>query len=152
VSSGVAILRGVKALDTKLQKTILREAKKVLRASAKDGAQDVLHSARALAPVDTGLMAAGLHVMRYDGKIRSGQIRGYTVATGTRPEMGIDADAKGYYPAAVELGYKKQNGQRVAPRSFLRAGLIQNEAKIVTHTAGQLRSMIQRFEVSAPTA
>ena len=147
MSSGFAILQGAKNLDKVLQKKFLAAARRELVKSSHEGAQQVLVAAQSRAPVgDTGKLWAGLNVERHTGKMRPGQIRGWRVSTGTREEMGIDAKAKGYYPAAVEFGYKTKGGGHVAPRSYLRAGLLACESVVIAITGGRLRRMITSFQ------
>lgn len=106
---------GDKALQRKFKKLGPTLQKQVLRKAFRGVAKDILADARIRVPKDTGALAKSLKVKalkRSRGKI------GVKVETGTREQLGIAADDPYYYPAAIELGTKKQSVQ-----SFLRSSL-----------------------------
>lgn len=73
------------------------EIRKVLRMAARP----VLATARQIAPEDSGDLRRSL-VIRAAKRTRRGI--GVVVRPGTRAEIGISADAKGYYPTHIEFG------------------------------------------------
>lgn len=92
---------------------------KVLRPALRLAAKRIRDVARARAPQLTGRTAAGIRVK---GSSKRGRLA-VQVVTGTREAMGIPADAKYYYPAAVELGT-----ERMDALPFLRPALDENRA------------------------
>lgn len=89
--------RKLKRMDTQLQK-------KIVRKSMQDAMKPVKSAAKAYAPVDRGLLKRSI---RTKSKSKRGTIR-VSITTGTRDQLGIPATAKGYYPAAIEYGTRKQ--------------------------------------------
>lgn len=97
------VLRKLAALPTKLQK-------KHIRKSMRNGGKKVLAKAKELVPKDADKhqLPNGKH-LRDTLKLRVAKSRkrgsvSLKVMTGTRAELGIPADEKGYYPSALEYG------------------------------------------------
>lgn len=84
-------------LDTKIKKKALRPA---LRA----GAKVIQKDAKARAHKRSGKNAKNIKVKSMK---RSRKEFGVMVQTGTREELGIPADEKGYYPFSEEFGTRK---------------------------------------------
>ena len=106
--------------DKKLMRQLRRLAgpaqKKVVRKALREGGRPVLASTQAKVPVKTGALKNSLKLRAI--KYKSRDRFGVAVRTGTREQLGIDADDPYYYPMAVEVGTAK------APaHSYLRAGM-----------------------------
>lgn len=80
-----------------------RELRKIIRQTLRSAARPVLATAKAFVPEDTGALRRSLKI-RAAKKSRRGI--GVVVRPGSRKELGIKADAPGYYPAHIELGTK----------------------------------------------
>lgn len=117
VTGGEALAKKFKLLDIKMQKLLLRKA---LPAAA----EPIAVAASAKAPVDTGALSASIHVTK--PKATRGGLK-VTIATGTREELGIPADATGFYPMAQETGWVDKGGNQHAAQPFLRPALHENE-------------------------
>lgn len=120
-------------LDFALQRTIVRQSARLAMKPVKDRAQS-------LVPVDSGQLKQSIKVM---SKTRRGISR-ISVVTGTRPELGIDPDQKGYYPAALEFGYKALNGRFIAPKSFLRKALSDLQESVKNDLGQKINAKILR--------
>ncbi|MGE0857796.1 MAG: HK97-gp10 family putative phage morphogenesis protein [Gammaproteobacteria bacterium] len=129
---------GDKRLQKKLDKLDKRVQKAIVRRGLRKAAKDVLESARAIVPVDTGALRDGLAVKALKPKRGS---FGVQVVTPTRAELGIPADAKGYYPAVVEYGSDKRN---LPPRPYLRPALDQNREKGKRTVADSIRAEVAK--------
>ncbi len=94
------------------QLTTKAAQRRVINKAARPAAKPILESARANAPVETGALRRSI-------KIRTFKTRpGMSVAPGTREELGIPAEAKHYYPAAVEYGHSGAPGKFFMRRAF----------------------------------
>lgn len=102
-----ALERDLAALPNTLQKAALAPALKA-------GGKVILREIKALTPVLTGRLKAGIKLVS-GGRSRS-RVR-WIIATPTRKFLGIPKGAKHYYPAAVEYGHGN-----VPAHSFLRRG------------------------------
>lgn len=109
-------LIGNKRLEKKLANLERKIGKKVMRDSAIEAMEPVKDLAKARCPVDTGRLKNSIKVVAYSGD--RGRIQSAQVRTGTRKQLRIKANAKYYYPAAIEYGTRKR-----AARSFLRSAL-----------------------------
>lgn len=105
---------GVEQLLKVLQQFPPKLQKQAVRPAARDGAKMVLAKAKEFAPVDVSgkfkgrQLEGGTH-LRDTLKVRAnpGRKRGtieFRIFTGTRKELGIPNDEKGYYPFALEYG------------------------------------------------
>lgn len=105
-------IKGAKRLNRKLDRMGTTAGRKVVRPAMRAALVPVVQSAKAFAPVDSGRMRQSIKAFvtnsRRDGI--DGRVR-----TGTRRQLRIPADAKYYYPAAIEFG-----SRRMSARSFLR--------------------------------
>jgi len=117
---------GDKKLQKQLKNIELKMQKKIVKKALRMGTKVVLARAKALVPVSLG-NTQGKH-LRDTLKIKAFSKKGVfgsTVITGTREQLGIDANDRWYYPAHVELGTKK-----MSPRPYLRPALRNNVEKI----------------------
>ena len=112
--------------DKELQRALNRISRdtqeKFVQQSLRKGAKPILASAITGVPVRTGRLKTSLKIRTRKRK-RKG-ILGVQVQTGTRAELGIAADAPGYYPIAVEYGTK-----HMAADPYLRPALDTNRDK-----------------------
>lgn len=115
----VSIL-GDAALTKVFQGLERKVAGKVLRPALRVAAKRIRDVARANAA--PGLTGATSEHIRVKGSSKKGRLA-VQVVTGSREDMGIPADAKYYYPSAVELGTEKMEAQ-----PFLRPALDANRA------------------------
>lgn len=122
--------------DARLQKRLdqldKRVQKAIVRRGLRKAAKDVLDSARANVAVDTGALRDGLAVKAV--KPKRG-VFGLQVATPTRAELGIDAEAKGFYPAVLEYGSENHTA-----RPYLRPALDENREKARATIAASIRA------------
>lgn len=100
----------------------------MFRQAFRDGAKVVQAAAKANAPHRTGALKRSIKVRSH----RRSRVRfGVEVRTGTREELGIPADAPGYYPMSIETGWTFRGGTTVPARPFLRPAFDQNKEKVV---------------------
>lgn len=118
----------LKLLNDAMQKKIV---KKVLKSVAKDV---LLPAVDRNVPIDTGRLAASLKVKVFSKR----NLFGAKVVTGTREELGIGPEEKGYYPMAVETGTSKQ-----AAQPYLRPALHGNKDLIFEYTRNGLGSALE---------
>lgn len=110
--------KDLKNLDIKLQR-------KIVRSSISKAMLPVRNKAKQLVPVDSGALRDSI---KRKNKTRRGVSRS-RIVTGTKFELGIPADAKGYYPAAIEYGTRDQPA-----RSFLRRALTDLKSSVLRNT------------------
>jgi hypothetical protein len=68
---------------------------------------------------------------------------GFGLYTGTRGQLGVP-NARGYYPAHIEYGWRMRNGRHVQGRRYMKGPLIRTHAQTVTVVAQALRAGIER--------
>lgn len=127
--------------------TDIQEGKVALRA-VMAAAEVIKGHAVALVPKDTGLLANSIRVQAGTvGKklgisvSRAGATA--TVVTGTRAELQIGNSTKGYYPAAVEFGYRHGRGGNFIPaQPYLRPALYDHEAEILNIMKAEIKEGI----------
>lgn len=101
---------GVDPLLKRLTELPKKLRNKHLRKSMRKGGKTVLAKSKELVPVDAdGHQLPGGKHLRDTLKLRVAKPRNrgeisFKVMTGTRQELGIPADEKGYYPFALEYG------------------------------------------------
>jgi hypothetical protein len=159
---------GDKELEEVLKFLPANLERNVLNKSLKEAARFVLEDARRLAPGDTGTLKRRLHIRAM--KRRRGRI-GYLIASGTREQLGIKADAKGFYPASqhygwfprgakAELGgvhlkdrqlkqhFRREFGTlRVPARPYLRSALLADDRRVLNHVRDALRRRLESGEL-----
>lgn len=118
---------GVSHIIAALEKLPARLESKVLRQAARAVAKEIVPTAKANAPKDTGAIRRTIKVRAVKGKRGSIAVR---VRTGTREELAKFhpkraeeiLTSKWYYPAAVEYGYSR-NGVTAPPNAYMRRAL-----------------------------
>ena len=128
-------------IERAVQKKIVRKA---LRKAAKE---IILPHAKALAPVDTGRLRKSLKIRAAK---RSRNRIGVKLEAGTREKLGIPADAKGYYPLALELGYVNRGGQFEKPWPYMRPALYDNRAELTGRVAELIGEGIEAEAAKVP--
>jgi HK97 gp10 family phage protein len=123
------LLDSFSKLDTAIQGKILRVA---LRA----GGNWVLKESKRLCPIRSGKLKRSLKLRAM--KRRRGRV-GYRIMTGTREELGISEDDKGYYPAMVELGTRK-----MPAKSYLRAAVKNTEDVVFSIINDRISKGVQK--------
>jgi HK97 gp10 family phage protein len=106
---------GARRLNKKLNKLGTNVARKVVRPAGRAAMEPVLQAAKNYTPVDTGRLRDSIKVY-----VRNSRQFGLDVGiqTGTRKRLKIPADAKHYYPSAIEFGTPTMRG-----RSFMRRAI-----------------------------
>lgn len=113
--------------------------KSALRKALRAGGKIVLALAKSRVPRDTGALARGLRLRA----LKRSRVRlGVRVMTPPREKLKIDPDAKGYYPAHVELGHKKPDGTQVPAQPFLRNAHDQSEGRVVATVRSELARLL----------
>ena len=111
--------------DDKLAKKIAKldrvAAGKIVRPGMRAAAQMVLPYVKAAVPEKTGNLKRSIKVKADKRKWARSKATGVNIQTGTREQLGIAADDKYYYPAAVEYGHGN-----VPARSYLRGPMDQH--------------------------
>lgn len=125
---------GDKRLSAKLAQLDLKVQKKMVRKALRKAGRPVLEEARARVPVDTGRLRDGLFLRAT--KRKRGTF-GVEVAMPLRADLGISANAKGYYPAVIEYGAENH-----PPQPFLRPALDANKERAIRIVADFVRSEI----------
>lgn len=97
-------LDNVDELLAKLQKLRGAAMRKVFRQAVREAARPVLATARQIVPIDTGKLQGSLRIFAGRRSFRSINV---VIKPGSRQALGIPPEAKGYYPAHIELGTKK---------------------------------------------
>lgn len=128
---------GDKDLERKLQRLDIQLQRSIVRTSMRQAMRQVRDEARNLVDVNTGRLRKSI---KQKQRTRRGVTRSQIV-TGTRGELGIPASARGYYPAALEYGYKRA-GRHIAPRSFMRRALYNKKSRVLAEMAAHIRRKI----------
>lgn len=118
-------LEGEKELIRKFETLEPKVARKVVRQAVRKGGKTLLQATKAKVPVDTGKLKKFIKLRSEKNKRKSGRI-GVRVWPPLREDLDIDPSDRHYYPAVVEFG-----SQTVPARSYLRAALNENAAKIL---------------------
>lgn len=135
-------VEGVDPLLNRLKELPAKIRNKHLRQSMRKGGKTVLAKAKELVPVDAdGHQLPGGKHLRDTLKLRTVKARrrgemSFRVMTGTRQELGIPSDEKGYYPFALEYG-DVLNWQ---PISYMRPAYKATEAPVIE----QVRHDVER--------
>ena len=134
------LLRAFNALDDKIQK-------KVTRKGFRAGGRILLNASKAAAaPISSRLAKSlKLRALKRRGKRGKGKLIGVVVITPKKEVLGIASDAKGYWPAHVEMGFKHRGGQHIPARSFLRRPAIRNEARVFAATGQEIKRVIEEI-------
>ena len=136
MSSFVSIsVLGDKKLQKKLKQLDIKLQKKIVRNAINRAILPVRNKAKALAPVDSGLLKRS--IKRKTG-VKKGIARA-RIITGTRFDLNIPFDAKGYYPAAIEYGTQDQPA-----RSFMRAAITALRSHVLKKTGDYIDAGIKK--------
>lgn len=122
-------------LQRKLKRIALQAQRKVVRAALRKSMRQVKERAQALVPVDSGRLRDSIH---QKSRTKRGISRAF-VATGTRQELGIPSDAKGFYPAVIEYGTRTRS-----PQSYLRRALQEKRSAVLSKAASDIGAGIER--------
>jgi HK97 gp10 family phage protein len=107
--------KALAAIDEKMQKKLMQNA-------LREGAKIIAEEAKARVSKDSGALAKSIRVRTLQQKKRGAL--GVQVETGTRQKLGIPAEQYGYYPAALEYGWRmKRTGRHVAAKPYMRPAL-----------------------------
>lgn len=113
---------GDEELRRKLRGLRRQELRRPLSRAARAEARKVLLTARSVVPVDTGALRRGLRVRAIR---RSRRRIGFQVQTPKRRKLGITRS--GYYPSAVEYGFRHaRSGRQVPARPYIRPAFERN--------------------------
>jgi len=134
VSSQLAIrVEGVDKIIAKMESLPPKLKKKAIRPAMRNGGKKVLKRAKELVPFDADghQLPDGEHLrktlkLRVAKPKRKGDLS-FKVVTGTRKELGIPADEKGYYPFALEYG----SVLAWQPMPFMRPAYQQTEQPVI---------------------
>ncbi len=134
---------GDKQLQRKLRRLATQVQKKIVKKALREAGRPVLAAAQQKAPVGkSGRLKKSLKLRAR--KQRRGEF-GVEIRTGTRTELGIAADASGFYPMSIEYGFTHaRSGQKVPAQSFLRAAIDENARKAKTIIISEVRVGLTR--------
>ena len=141
-------LDGDKELERALRALVGKDARSAMKQGMRDAMRSiVLPAARRNAAARFGHRSSVAVVRNKKGKSISVHLKdtlkvkpvkarrgafGYGVRTGTRQELGIPADAKGFYPIALEYGWvTARGGRHIPPRPYMRPALWDNKQRIM---------------------
>jgi HK97 gp10 family phage protein len=111
--------------------------KKALRPALRSGAKVIQKDAKARAPKGKYSTGRNKKYIKIKSLKRSRKSFGVKVQTGTRQELGIPRDAKGYYPFSLEYGTKK-----TPARPYMRPALSTNRKKATMEVGRKLKTKI----------
>lgn len=131
------------------QKLAFETQAKVIDGVLDKGSRLVLAAAKSLAPADTGALYLHLKIKGKSAFARGGGLRENSrfkrsIVTGTRREMMIDPNVKGYYPFSIEYGYRRANGVHVPARPYMRPALEQNKELIRGNMAREIKRAVEK--------
>lgn len=125
---------GDKKLERKLKRMALATQRKIVRAGINKAMKQVKDRAKELVPVDTGKLRDSIKQKR---RTRRGISRAMVV-TGTREELGIGANERGFYPAVLEYGTRDRTA-----RPYLRAALAEKSGQVIDDAAAHIKQGIE---------
>lgn len=132
-------LEGFDELITKFDKLPFKLQQKYLKPSLKAGAKVIQVAAKQKAHKRSGKNARFIRVKAL--KKQRGRSVGSVVQTGTREQLGIPRDAKGYYPFSEEFGTKDA---RAHP--YMRPALQQKRGEATKRIGTVLKAAIEKGE------
>jgi hypothetical protein len=158
--TGLVSLDGDKSLEAALRRIIAKDAKSAMKQGMRTALRDhVLPFAKANAQRqfephvaeqygDQGRVhlkdTIRLQPVRASRRGNAGTF-GYGVRTGTREELGIPSDAKGYYPVALEYGWVDRSGNRQPARPYMRPALWDHKDAVLRTFAKWTRIKLQKI-------
>ncbi|MBV1758135.1 MAG: HK97 gp10 family phage protein [Dethiosulfatibacter sp.] len=117
----------------------------LVTAAAKAGATVALKAAKRNAPEDSGDLKKGLKLA---GERKKGHKKVYQV--GLDPKMNdvfvtmSKSGKRGYYPAAIEYGYIRKDGKKVAGAYYLKRALTENKERVELATLEGLIAKVDK--------
>lgn len=137
----VFTIEGVPELLAKLDKLQGAAMRKVYRQAVREAARPVLSTAKQIVPIDSGKLQRSLKIRA--GK-RSRKLIFVVVKPGTRSELGIPQAASGYYPAHVELGFKR-GGKKFPGNRYLRDAILLERSDAIRTISARIKEGIERI-------
>lgn len=128
-------VKGGEKLEKRLMKMDRRMAGRALKQGMKTAMEPVKQLAIARAPVDTGRMKKSIRIAVFSKR----NFAGAKVQTGTRKQLKIAPDAKHYYPAYVEYGYRKRNA-----RPFLRSAFFDRKQVVLDRVVDDITKELEK--------
>lgn len=126
---------GDKKLQAKLARLAIQSQRKIVRTAMRKAMKPVKERAQALVPVDSGALRDSI---RQKSRTKRGISRAF-VSTGTREELGIPSDAKGFYPAVIEYGTRTRPA-----KPYLRRALQEKRTGVLSEMAADVGRAIER--------
>lgn len=123
---------GDKEVQRHLERINIAMQKKIVKGALRKAAKPVLATARVLCHELSGKLKRSLKIKAM--RQRRGRF-GTLISTGTREQLGIPADEKYFYPAAVEYGH-----DNVPAHSYLREAVDRNSAQTFATIASEVES------------
>lgn len=131
---------GDKELQRKLKQIEIKAERKIVRSAISKAMKQVKDRAKELAPVNLGRLKASI---KQQSRTKRGISRA-KVVTGTREELGVDDNQKGFYPAAIEYGYKTSSGKVIPAKPFMRRAITEKQDSVMKETRDRIAQGIER--------
>ncbi|MEJ2202945.1 MAG: HK97 gp10 family phage protein [Gemmatimonadota bacterium] len=144
---------GDKKLTKAMRKLPEKMERKVLRKAMRTAFKTTLERAKARVPVHSGALKRSLKLRSRRGGRRK---IAYAIFSGGKDQLGVPSKTKsgrprGYYPAAIEFGWKA--GSRPVPeRPWMRAALKESEAQVLAKLRRELWTGIRRIAAESKGA
>jgi HK97 gp10 family phage protein len=126
---------GDKELAARFEQLSSQVQRKIVKPALQEGADYIKLYAHMMAARRTGNMANSIFVEPLTKK----GVVGFKVSTGSRMLLGIPADAKYYYPAAIEFGT-----ENMPARPFMRPATYDNEQLVYIKIGDALREAVEK--------
>ena len=132
-------------LEMALRRLEGKDQRKVVVKALRAGAKNTARAIKSRLPVDSGDLKSAKIKPR--AMKRSRRRIGLWIGLPTREELGIAADAKWYYPAAVEYGYtrKARAPVTVPPKPFLRPAFDESESRSFQLIKDEIGAGVERL-------
>jgi hypothetical protein len=144
-------LLGDKALDRALAALDVKDQRKISRKGLRAGGRILLSETKRWASYISDKLVTGLKLRALKRRAKRGRafkLLGVVVMTPTKRHLDIKQDAKGYWPAHVEMGFKHVGGKHIPARSYLRRAADNNQERVfravVTSTWDEIRKIWKR--------
>ena len=117
--------------------------KKLIRSALRKAGEPILKTAKDRVPFRTGALYwnLGMRVKSSDHYLRTAAI----IYAPTRKKLNIPKNAPGYYPAAMEFGFRARNGRMVPPRAYMRPAFYQNRGRAINIFKSEVREGTDRI-------
>jgi len=133
-------LVGVEGLIQQLRKLRGAAIRKVYRQAIREAARPVLATAKQIVPIKSRRLQKSLKIRA--GR-RSRRFISVVIKPGTRSELGIASDAKGYYPAHIELGFRRGTTKFPGNR-YLRDAILLERFDAIRTIEARVKAGIER--------